>query len=95
VAERYKYLYSKEELDDWVERFRRLIEKAEKVFVITNNHTEGRAVVNALQIKAMMSDKKVEAPPPLVRHYPALAEFTTTPEEEPTQQNESEQLSLF
>lgn len=96
VAERYNYLYSKEEMSDWVERFKRLIEKAEKVFVITNNHTEGRAVVNALQIKAMLSGEKVEAPPTLVRHYPELADFVQRPaSNEPNPPPDSEQLSLF
>jgi uncharacterized protein YecE (DUF72 family) len=95
VAERYKYLYSKEEIGDWVERFRRLIEKAEKVFVITNNHTEGRAVVNALQIKAMLTDSKVEAPPGLVRRYPELADFAQTPPSDEPMPPAGEQLSLF
>jgi len=96
VAERYNYLYSKREVGDWVERFRRLIKKAEKVFVVTNNHTEGRAVVNALEIKAMMSGKKVEAPPPLVRRYPELAEFVKKPPKgEPQEPPGGEQLSLF
>jgi len=96
VAERYKYLYSKEELADWVKRLKRLVEKAEKVFVITNNHTEGRAVVNALQIKAMLSGRKVEAPSSLVRHYPELAEFTqTSPLDKPDRSPDSQQMLLF
>lgn len=96
VAERYNYLYCKDELRDWAERFRRLIEKAEKVFVITNNHTEGRAVVNALQIRAMMTGKKVDAPPTLVRRYPELAEFTRKPPKgAPPEPVDGEQLSLF
>lgn len=96
VAERYNYLYSKQELGDWVERLRRLIEKAEKVFVITNNHTEGRAVANALQIKSMLSDTKVEVPPTLSRRYPELAPFTKSPPPgEPRGPTEGEQMSLF
>ena len=96
VAERYNYLYSKDELGEWAERFRRLIEKAEKVFVITNNHTEGRAVANALQIKAMLTGKTVDAPPALVRRYPELAEFARKPPKgEPPEPADAEQLSLF
>ncbi len=97
VIERYNYLYSNEELSDWKERFRRLIEKAEKVFVITNNHTEGRAVANALQIRAMLSDAKVAAPPLLVRRYPQIAEYVSPPpdEAETSPPGEAEQLSLL
>lgn len=96
VAERYNYLYSKQELTGWVERLRRLIEKAEKVLVITNNHTEGRAVANALQIKSMLSDKKVEMPPTLLRHYPDLAPFAkSAPPDESPGPTEGEQMSLF
>ena len=96
VAERYKYLYAKEELADWAKRFHTLIEKAEKVFVITNNHTEGRAVVNAFQIRAMLSGQKVEAPARLVRHYPELADCVKVPaSDEDKGSPDSEQLSLF
>lgn len=96
VVERYKYLYTKEELGDWIERFRRLIEKAEKVFVITNNHAEGRAVANAIEIQSLLSGEKVKAPPTLVRRYSDLAEFSRTPPADA--QNgliDGEQLSLF
>jgi uncharacterized protein YecE (DUF72 family) len=95
VVERYKYLYSKQEIGDWVERLTRLIEKAEKVFVVTNNHAEGRAVANALQLKSILTDKKVDAPATLVRTYPELAEFSRTPPAEPEQGPDAEQLSLF
>jgi len=96
VTERYKYLYSKEELTDWAARLRRLIQKAEKVFVITNNHTEGRAVANALQIQAMLSDRKVLVPPSLIRQYPVLADFAKMPlSKGPHEPTGDGQLSLF
>lgn len=96
VGERYKYLYSRQELEEWAERLKRLIEKAEKVFVITNNHTEGRAAANALQIKSMVLNEKVACPATLIRRYPDLADYVTSP---PKEQSggpiEGEQLSFF
>ena len=95
VLERYRYLYSKAEIAEWVIRLRRLIESAERVFVITNNHTGGRAVANAVEIKSLLLDKKVEAPPYLLRRYPEVAEFSRTPAIGPADSGESEQLTLF
>ena len=48
--ERYNYLYSKEELEPWVERINRMA-KNKDTFVITNNHFRGQAVVNAADLK--------------------------------------------
>jgi len=40
--------------------------------VITNNHFESKAGVNALELKAMISGKRVPAPPTLIEKYPEL-----------------------
>ncbi|HEX9164137.1 MAG TPA: DUF72 domain-containing protein [Thermoanaerobaculia bacterium] len=48
--ERYNYLYSKEELEPWVERINRMA-KDKDTYVITNNHFRGQAVVNAADLK--------------------------------------------
>jgi hypothetical protein len=40
--------------------------------VITNNHFESKAGVNALELKAMVSGKRVLAPPTLIEKYPEL-----------------------
>jgi hypothetical protein len=40
--------------------------------VITNNHFESKAGVNALELKAMVSGKRVLAPPTLIQKYPEL-----------------------
>jgi uncharacterized protein YecE (DUF72 family) len=98
VAERYRYLYSKDEISEWVGRLRKVIEKAEKVFVIGNNHTEGRAFANGLQIKSMLAGEKVDSPPELPHVYPELAEFVkpAEPVPAPAQTPDGpEQLSLF
>ncbi|HXT85052.1 MAG TPA: DUF72 domain-containing protein [Verrucomicrobiae bacterium] len=52
----YDYLYSKEELQPWVNKIKRIKEQTENVFVYFNNHYGGKAIVNALQFKEMIND---------------------------------------
>ncbi|MFW6159933.1 MAG: DUF72 domain-containing protein [Acidobacteriota bacterium] len=73
--ERYNYLYSKEELTGWVERLKALKKKSKNVFVITNNHYRGQAVVNALQIKNRLTGEKFNIPASLKKYYPELEEI--------------------
>jgi len=70
--ERYNYLYSPQELAEWVEKIKILKEKAGQVIIITNNHYRGQAVVNALQLKNILTGEKFPLPPSLVKHYPQL-----------------------
>jgi len=52
--ERYDYLYSQEELSEWVEKIRELAAQTEKVFAFFNNHYQGKAAVNAAQLIEML-----------------------------------------
>ncbi len=52
--ERYDYLYSEDELAEWVPGIVGLDRKAEKVYVSMNNHYRGQAVVNARMIREMI-----------------------------------------
>lgn len=74
--DRYNYLYTPEQLEPWKEKIERLGEKSQKTFAITNNHYKGKAAVNALELKHMLSGKKVKAPATLVEHYPELREIS-------------------
>lgn len=47
---RYNYLYSKEEIRQIAKEIRTVKQSAEETYVITNNHFQGKAVVNALDI---------------------------------------------
>jgi uncharacterized protein YecE (DUF72 family) len=73
--ERYNYLYTKEELEDWIGRIKDLGNKSSKVYIITNNHYQGQALANALQIKNMITGEKLDVPPLLVEQYPVLKEL--------------------
>jgi len=76
--ERYDFLYSGERLERVRKRVQEMSEKAEKTFVVANNHPRGQAAVNALELKSMLTGKKVEAPELLVRAYPQLRERTVS-----------------
>ncbi len=70
--DRYNYLYSEKELGDWKQKIQNVAEKAQATYVITNNHFESKAGVNALELKAMISGKRVLAPPTLIKKYPEM-----------------------
>ena len=67
--ERYDYLYSAEELEPFVASAKRLSEKGD-VYVITNNHFRGQAIVNAVDLRRAVG-QPVDVPPPLAAHYGA------------------------
>ena len=81
--ERYNYLYTAEELAPWVTRVRRVTERARETFVVTNNHFQGKSVVNALQLISILKGSKVKVPEPLRRQYPELEAIADTPPAEP------------
>lgn len=67
VAQKYDYLYSKEELAPWAERVREIAEGTEATYVIMNNHFAGKAVANAFHLHRLLGLPAPEAPP----HLPA------------------------
>jgi uncharacterized protein YecE (DUF72 family) len=68
-SDRYNYLYNHEELQAWAKRIAAISDKARKTFVVTNNHFEGKAAVNALQLKSMLSGAPVKVPAILRSRY--------------------------
>jgi uncharacterized protein YecE (DUF72 family) len=81
--ERYNYLYSEEELRPWTARVKQVAEDAGDVYVITNNHYQGKAVVNALELIAMLKGAKVKVPEPLREKYPELERIADEAAREP------------
>jgi uncharacterized protein YecE (DUF72 family) len=72
---RYDYLYNEFELFELAERIRQISREAEEVYVITNNHYHGKAVCNALELKAKLGEKPLKIPEVLLQHYPQLQEI--------------------
>jgi len=70
--ERYDFLYTGERLERVKKRIGEMAKNSETAFVVANNHPRGQAAVNALELKSMLSGRKVEAPELLVKAYPEL-----------------------
>lgn len=70
---RYDYLYSPEELEGVTARARRIAGLHDQTFVVTNNHFEGQAVANALEILSSLRGSVVDGPAELVARFPRLA----------------------
>jgi len=83
-SERYNYLYPEEELKPWAARIEHVSQHSDTTFVITNNHFEGKGIVNALQLVALLSGEKVKLPEPLRARYPQLERIASEPPENPT-----------
>jgi uncharacterized protein YecE (DUF72 family) len=77
AQDRYNYLYTASELGPWKDKIAKLANQAAVTFVVANNHFEGKAAVNAIQLKHMITGHPVKAPGILVRHYPAELEPIT------------------
>lgn len=84
--ERYDYLYGREELEPWVGRMKsaEADPQVKAVIAITNNHYQGQAAVNALQLKSWSSGRRVDVPEPLLEAYPKeLEDITAAAPEQP------------
>ena len=72
--ERYDYLYNADELQPWLERIHEVAARARETYVITNNHFNGQAAVNAAMLRKLYGHQAVEVPSELMEAYgPVLA----------------------
>jgi len=70
--ERYNYLYTQAELEPWAARIRNIAQRADVTFVITNNHFQGKAIANAVQLISLLRNQAVPVPENLPDLYPEL-----------------------
>jgi uncharacterized protein YecE (DUF72 family) len=89
--ERYNYLYSLAELEPWAQRIKQVARQAEVTYVIANNHFEGKAIVNALQLTKLISDHPVPVPEDLAKRYPELQQIAA-PNSEPRRPQQTQLL---
>ena len=85
--QRYNYLYNDSEMYSWLDSIKRIRDRTEMLIIIFNNHFKGQALVNGIQLGAVLEEKKPVAPVTLLRHYPQLQSITDT--------KDDEQLFLF
>lgn len=53
---RYDYLYSRDELKEWLPRIMAMANQAKTTYISFNNHAGGQAVKNAMQLMKMIED---------------------------------------
>jgi len=73
--DRYNYLYTKDELGDWIKMIKDLGKDSDRIYVITNNHYRGQALANALQIKNKITGQLLNIPRTMLQKYPVLMEI--------------------
>lgn len=52
--ERYNYLYSEEEIEEWIPGIEKLQKETSRVYISFNNHYQGKAFQNALTLKKLL-----------------------------------------
>jgi uncharacterized protein YecE (DUF72 family) len=70
--DKYDYLYAPDELDALTRKAERIAGTHEETTVVTNNHFEGKAVANALEILSLLRREPVLAPSEIVDAFPRL-----------------------
>ena len=77
--DRYNYLYSGEELQEFSETAGAAKELVKKTYLYTNNHFAAKSVVNAVMLKAQLGEPiEGEYPPELVERYPEIRDLVST-----------------
>lgn len=71
--ETYNYLYSKPEIEGIKSRILSIARMSSSLTVVANNHYQGKEMVNALQLKSLLTGKRVPVPPLLKSRYPELS----------------------
>jgi len=54
AAERYDYMYSVDELAEWLQRIEEVVDKTDETYVFFNNHRNGQAATNARQMMDLL-----------------------------------------
>jgi len=81
--ERYDYLYSPAEVGHLARLARSIEAENEETYVVTNNHFEGQAVANALELRWMLNDRQpVPAPAEVVAAFPHLRPLVRVEDQE-------------
>jgi uncharacterized protein YecE (DUF72 family) len=76
--DRYNYLYTADELQEFAETAGAAKELVKKSYLYTNNHFAAKSVVNAIMLKAQLGEPiEGEYPPELVEQYPEIESLVT------------------
>jgi uncharacterized protein YecE (DUF72 family) len=76
--DRYDYLYSAEELEEFSETATAAKQLVKKLYLYTNNHFSAKSVANAAMIKQQLGEPiEGEYPPEFIERYPQLSGVLT------------------
>ncbi len=75
--DRYNYLYRPDELESWKGKVQNIADKSQVTYVIANNHFQGKAAVNTLQLKHLVTGRSVKVPELLAQRYPELEKLSS------------------
>jgi uncharacterized protein YecE (DUF72 family) len=83
---RYDYFYPAKELKPWAERTKDLADEpgVAEVYVVNNNHFEGKAAANAAMLQSQVTGKRVRIPQTLFDTYRKDLEPLATPDRKGT-----------
>jgi uncharacterized protein YecE (DUF72 family) len=70
--DKYDYLYGESEIEAIARKAERIATVHDETSVVTNNHFEGKAVANALEILSALRGEAVPAPSEIVASFPHL-----------------------
>jgi len=70
--DKYDYLYDESEVDALATKARRIASVHAETSVVTNNHFAGKAVANALELRARLLGEAVPAPSEIAEAFPRL-----------------------
>jgi len=77
--DRYNYLYTTGELQEFAETAGAAKELVKKSYLYTNNHFSAKSVVNAVMLKAQLGQPiEGEYPPEIIERYPELATLVSS-----------------
>lgn len=77
--DRYNYLYSRNELLEWMDRIKIMAKTAGAVYIIANNHFRGQALANVIEMKNMLLGEPVMVPESMHDHFPQLVHIASNP----------------
>jgi len=72
LGERYDYYYNEKELDDLLQRMKKLREQSNTLFVVFHNDPEANSLVNGFQLRHLVRKPPVLVPRGMIRAFPEL-----------------------
>ena len=77
--ERYNYFYSLDELGEWIGRAKKMAKETDALYVVANNHFQGQAIANAIEMKYLTQGTPMKVPEEMFDKFPDLINIASNP----------------